>query len=547
LALAALLAITLLPGLAAIEPIDVREARDAQVTRESAPRKEWITPTYARDPFFDKPLFGYAPELMAQWLLRRIEPGVEPGRTEAGTSRAVRVALAAALALLVAMIGSRAFGARAGWLAGCALASSVGLPLATRADGAQLLATLCAWLGVGALLEVLQRRARRPDSVRVTGWVALGAAMLVGGPLSALWPLAGFALYFSLVRGHGGGRDLRPGSGLLIVLGMALPWYGVMAAIHRGAFLSRMPWFPYAMEPRIHWLTGPLVALSYPVVLGFPWTPVLAASLRDTAERLRSAASSDLRESGHAASLLLCMLVAGAAPVALYPHPPLTAALPSVPAAALLCGRFLDRVFEGDGGARLLAGATRLCAALGTAVALLAVVMGTRIEEAAPGLRLLAATLLLASWAPLLSDLASRRRLAAALFALPVALGAPIVSTRVLPAMEPWLNASQIAEGLQSVAPQRAPLVLLQDAPPSLRLLLPRNFVRAQRLSDPLANYAARDGNVYVAFPPALEHVAARTSPVPIEILMRTPTLVLARIGIAPPALPAPVPPAATP
>jgi 4-amino-4-deoxy-L-arabinose transferase-like glycosyltransferase len=534
-ALAGLLGLTLLPGLAAIEAIDVREARDAEVTRESTLGKEWVTPLFAHEPFFDKPLFGYAPDVLAQRLVRRLLPGRSATGTDAGASRAVRVALAALLAALVAVVGTRAFGARAGWLAGCALASTVGLPLAARADGSQLLATLCAWSAIAALLEVLQGRARHPGLVRYVAWLSLGLAVLTGGPLPALWPVAGFGLYFALRRSHAGWRELRAGSGLLIVLAMALPWYGVMFALYRDAFLACVPWFPYAAEPRGSWVTGPLVALSYPMVLGFPWSPVLAASLADTADRLRRGdGGAGLRESGHAASLVLCLLVAAATPIALYPHPPLTAALPALPALALLCGRFLDRVLDGDVDWRLLVGATRLTAILGTALALLAAVVAARIAGAAPGLRLLAAALLLASWAPLLAELAGRRRLAAALFALPVAVGMPIVSLRVLPPLEPWLNTRDVAEGMQAVAPPRAPLVLLEPPPPSLRLLLPRNFVVVRHLGVPLGADAARDGNVYVAFPPALERAAARTSPVPVEILLRTPTLVLARIGVAP-------------
>ena len=167
-------------------------------------------------------------------------------------------------------------------------------------------------------------------------------------------------------------------------------------------------------------------------------------------------------------------------------------------------------------------------------LALLAALIATRIPDAAHGLQTLGAALLLASWAPLLADFAGRRKLAAALFALPVAFGAPLVETRVLPALEPWLNTRATAEAMQAVAPPRAPLVLLEPAPPSLRLLLPHNLVQVRSLAQGMPALAARDGNVYVAFPPAREHEAARTAPAPLEILLRSPTLVLARIGVAP-------------
>jgi 4-amino-4-deoxy-L-arabinose transferase-like glycosyltransferase len=536
IALAALLGLTLVPGIADIEALDWREARDMVVGRESTARPEWITPLYAQESFFEKPLLGFAPEIVAGQWLRRLLPG-EGTVVDVTASRAVRAVLAAALALLVAVVGTRAFGARAGWLAGCALASTAGLPLAARADGGQLLATLCAWFGIGSMLQLLQARARWPDVTRSVAWLAFGAALLVGGPLPALWPLAGFALYFALARDRAGWREVRPLAGLTIAAGIALPWYGVMLALDGRALLSHLAMFPYAMETRSAWLTAPLVALSYPVLLGFPWSPLLGASLRDAAARLRRQPPGeprDLRESSHAASLVLALLVAGGTPLVLYPHPPLTAALPALPALALLCGRFLDRVLDGDVDARLLTSATRLTAALGTVGALLIALVGTRLPPAAAGLRLLGTALFATSWLPLLADLLGRRKLAAALFAAPVALCAPVMATRVLPPLEPWLNTREAAESMLAVAPPRAPLVLLEPAPPSLRLLLPRNLVLVRSLARPLAELAGRDGNVYLAFPPDREREAARTAPAPIEILVRTPTLVLARVQVVP-------------
>jgi hypothetical protein len=49
----------------------------------------------------------------------------------------------------------------------------------------------------------------------------------------------------------------------------------------------------------------------------------------------------------HVEHLLLCAHARGVAlPIALYPGPPLTAALPVLPAVALLVGRFADRVLD---------------------------------------------------------------------------------------------------------------------------------------------------------------------------------------------------------
>jgi len=548
-ALALLLALTLIPGLAAIEAIDWREARDAEVARESTSGEQWFTPFLGHEAFFEKPLPGYGHEVLARRLLHRIVATSDANLTDVATSRAVRAGLAALLALLVAVIGTRAFGARAGWLAGCALASSVGLPLATRTDGAQLVATLCAWLGAGGLLALVRGRAKHAALTRYASWLALAAAMLTGGPFSALWPVAGFGLYFALARDRAGWRELRPLPGLAIVIGLALPWYGAMTALYGPRFLSHVAWFPYAMETRGPWVAGPLLALSFTIVLGFPWTPLLGASLSDAAARLRRPVDGprDLRDPRHAASLMIALLFCAALPVAMYPGPPLTAALPALPAIALLCGRFLDRVLDGDIDARHLTGATRLTAFIGTAVSLLAMMLAASLPDAAAGLRLLAAVLLVTSWSPLLADLLDRRRIAAALFALPVALGAPIVLARVLPELEPWLNTREVADAMLAVAPERAPLALLEPALPSLRLLLPRNLVVVPDVSTSLAPLAARDHHAYLAFPPAREHEVARRAGTPIEILLRTPTLVLVRVSVEPAAMAAPAAPPGLP
>lgn len=538
-ALAALLALTLLPGLAAMEAIDWREARDAVVARESLDGRGLLHPTVAGEPFFEKPFAGYAPELLARLVLRRVAPG-STARTEVAVSRAVRVAIAAALALTVAVVGTRCFGARAGWLAACALASMLGLPLATRCDGSQLLATLCAWLGIGALLAARIGRSRGPDAYRAMGYLLLAAAGLTGGPLSALWPLLGFALYARLARRSEPVVALRPSLGVPLMLALLLPWYALMAAHHGAAFLVPVLGFPYAAEARGAWWSGPVLALSFTVVLCFPWSSLLGAALRDAASRLRRARSP--LASGSAASepellahLLVALVCAAALPVALYSGPPLTAALPVLPGVALLCGRFLDRVLDGDVHAGHLSGATRITAIMGATAALLMVALSTRLPEATMSLRLTGIALLVGSAAPLLADLRGARRLAAGLFALPVALGAPVVQARVLPELEHWLNTREAAEVMLRVAPPTASLVLPETPPPSLRLLLPRALVVSPGLTG-LAACAARDGRVYLAFRPSRERDVARRLDAPLEILSRTPALVLARAPMAPPA-----------
>ncbi len=535
LALIALIALTLLPGIASVDALDEREARDLLTAYESTQGRQWLSPIYGHEVYFEKPLAGFAPEVLARRAVRRFFPSGGEFR-DVAVSRLVRAALAAALAFAVAAIGTRVFGARSGWLAGCALASMFGLPLAARADGVQVLVTLLAWLGIGAWLDVLTGRARAGGLSMALGWFALGGVAVAGGPVPALWPVAGVAIYFALARHHAGWKVLDPASGALIVAGIALPWYGLMVAIHGVSFLPHVPWFPYASGTRGSWLAGLPLALSFAVVTSFPWTPLFAAALADAALRLRRSVTRVVPTSAldpeHVEHVLLALALAATLPIALYPGPPLTAALPVLPAVALLVGRFADRVLDGATEPRALTQATRLLAAFGTTFALAGVALSLRLPDAAPSVRLVAALLFLASWAPLLADLRGARRLALALFALPAALGAPVLFLRVLPPLEPWLNARAVADTVERVSPPFAPLVVWEPPPPSLRQALKRNFLTPSLVGPGAENAVARDGFVYAVWRPSREGAAlgeAEAFGGDPEVLVRTPVLVLAR------------------
>jgi len=534
-ALFGLLGLTLFPGLTAVDALDEREARDALTAHESTFHREWLTPLYAHEPFFEKPLPGYAADVIANEVTRRLPALAALDRGELALSRALRALFAAALTFAVAAAGSRVFGARTGWLAGCALASMAGLPIAARADGAQVYATLLAWLGIGAWLDVLTARARRTGVSVSLGWLAFGAAAAIGGPLPALWPLAGFALYFALARHPGGWRRLDPLSGVLLMLGASVPWYAIEGAIHGTEFLRHVPWFPYASGTRGPWYAAAPLALSFAVVASFPWTPLFATALADAALRLRRVARTAVPETlapEHVEHLLLALGLSAAAAIALYPGPPLTSALPVLPAVALLVGRFADRVLEDAGGARALTHAARWLALIGSVFAGAGMMLSARLPDASLSLRLLSIVVMLASWAPLLADLRGARRLAVAMFALPAALGAPVLHMRVLPALEPWLNARLVAERMLAVSPAEAPLVVWEPPPPSLRRSLPRNYLQLSQAGAGARLAIASDGWVYAAWRPARERAAldaiASVGQTP-DVLLATPVLVLVR------------------
>jgi len=356
------------------------------------------------------------------------------------------------------------------------------------------------------------------------------------------------ALYARLARRDGGLSGLRVLPGLALMIGVALPWYGAMIERHGVAFAGRALFFPYGVEPRAHWLAGLALPISFLVVGFFPWSAVLPGAMAHAAiwwRSLRRAlpgappsgpsetgldpSSRELREESAAHFFLAC-LVAAVIPVALYPGPPLPSILPALPAAALLCARFLDHLFEdAERVAAPLARAVLLLALTGGAGAVLIAFAAPRLAPGTHALDLLAALVLVTSCAPFLANFIRRRRLAAALIVLPVALGTPVVTLRLLPAMETYLSTRGVAEATDAAMPPRAALLLVEPPPPTLRLYTLRNLVVTDSLAVALAEWRAEDGRAYVAFRPGRERDVARASAVPLEVLLRTPTLVLAR------------------
>jgi 4-amino-4-deoxy-L-arabinose transferase-like glycosyltransferase len=532
-ALAVLCAAVLFTGLGRVSWLDWREARDAQVAHELIDRRELVTPLLGSEPLFEKPVAAYVPEVAGHVLT--------PGRPVG--ARRLKAMLALALVVITGSIGARCLGARAGWCAAAVLATSFTLPLAARTDGTQVLATLLGWLAAGAFADSLFGRAPGRGLRLLVGWSAIAVALVVAGPLPALWPLGGLALYVVLARRPAAWRAVRPAAGSLLVLGVALPWYGAMIVRHGAEFLTHVPFLPYAIERRGAWYAGPLVALTFLVVGCFPWIALLPAAMRHAAmrwlARRRPAAAGDVvdpaeareRREENASHFFVACLLAALVPVALYPGPPLPAALPALPAAALVCGRFLDHLLEDTTRlARALAQAALMLALVGTGGALMLAAVATRARDIAPDLRLVAALVFVTAWAPFLATLLHRTRVAAALMLLPVALGTPAVSMRLLPAMSGYLSAGAVAEAMAVASPERAPLLLLEPPPPSLRLLAPRNLVVAEDLASALERFRAADGLAYVAYRPFREPDVARAAAGPLEIVLRTSSLVLARV-----------------
>ncbi|MEO5617439.1 MAG: hypothetical protein ABIS67_06680, partial [Candidatus Eisenbacteria bacterium] len=305
----------------------------------------------------------------------------------------------------------------------------------------------------------------------------------------------------------------------------------------------KMMLFPYGANAPGPWYAGLVLIISLLVAAAFPWSALLPAAFSHAAMRWlrisragRGPARLDLealareeREERISHFFIAC-LVAAVAPLAFYPLPPISAALPALPAVALLCGRFLDHLFEDP--ARLRGAFSRASLMLGitgTVAAIAFSAAGHRLTTLFPGLRWVAPFALLSGWAPFLAHFFLRQSgLAAALIALPIVLGMPLVAWRLMPELEDFVSTRRAAEAMNLASPPFTPLALLEEAPPTLRLYLARNAVRIDSLAT-LTELRGRDGYAYLAYRPGLEKETARRLNAPLEVLARTPTLVLAR------------------
>jgi 4-amino-4-deoxy-L-arabinose transferase-like glycosyltransferase len=547
-ALAALCALVLFTGLDRVGYTDAREARDAHVARELIVRREPITPLVAGEPLFEKPVFAYVPEIVA-----RLWPAAHGRPDSPRRSRQIRAVFALMLVIVTGALAASRFGPRAGAWSALVLASAMGLPFAARTDGTQLVATLLGWCACAAFADSVAGQTRAATSRLLLAYGAMATAMLVGGPLPALWPLGGIALFAALARDRSVLSRVRPLPGLTIVIAAALPWYGAMVDRNGPHVLAAALQYPYGAEAPGNPLMAPLLTLSFLVVAFYPWSALLPEALRHAAAFWRGGAPARdgaaavapapptialERREERAAHWMVANLAVACLPAALHAGVPLTAVLPALPAAAILCGRFADHALEDAARlARPITGAARMMALVGTLGALLLALTSRRLPEAAADVRLLAAVTFVTAWLPLLAAWRDRHRAAIVLMALPVALGTPVTTMFVMPAMEGYLNARAVAATLNDHAPPLAPVVVFEPPPPSLRLYARRNIVNATPRAAALHDLRASDGFTYIAFPPRSEGDVARKLAIPLEVVMRGPSLVLARVDPDTPAL----------
>ena len=357
LAAALLAGLLFLPGLGSVGLFDPWEPHYAEVSRQMLVRGDWVHPWWREAGFFSKPpllLWGGAAGLAlagdgrAEWGVRL--PGA--------LLSVLGIALSAAA---VARLASR----RAGLLAAAALVTAPFVALfARQAVPDAPLAALSTAGGLAFAVALLEDGAG-PGWARA-GWILLGLATLVKGPLGFLLP-AGALLGWLVVTGEWR-RALRLGFvervgrvavpvGPLVFLAIALPWYLVMAAWPGRddagwTFLQRF-WLHDHLRrlgQGVHVPTpggGLLPYLGWLAVGTFPWVAAIPGGL---GEAIRTRGEPGNARAGLA---LLCAIWAGAGWLLMgfaatrYPHYVLPVAPPLLVLSALFLDRLLDEGFRG--------------------------------------------------------------------------------------------------------------------------------------------------------------------------------------------------------
>lgn len=203
---------------------DRDEPRYAGAVREMRSRGDWIIPSFNGEPRYHKPILIY-------WLMGAATAvaGDNPF-----AARLVSVIAGSGVVLLTWLLGRRMFGSAAGRLAGLMTACAPALVAQSK------LATTDATLVVETLacLVCLWELSLRPSRVLATlFWVLLALATLTKGPVAAA------LIATAVVAGWAFGW--RPPSrsclewrrGLLTFATITAPWFIVISALSRGAFL----------------------------------------------------------------------------------------------------------------------------------------------------------------------------------------------------------------------------------------------------------------------------------------------------------------------
>jgi len=257
------------------------------------------------------------------------------------------------LALLLAtyLLGTTAYGERAGLYSAVVLATSLGPYIFTRFQIPDIIVAL--WLTLGAQFFLLSLRQQTPSRWVCWGFAATCALnVLTKSLIGLVFPLAAIFLFLLITRNLRHILRLRLLSSTLIFLAIAAPWH-ILAALHnpsQGAVKGFL-WFYFVNEQLLRYVgkrvppgydTVPLLIFWGLTVLWLaPWMVFLPQSIKQV--RLRWALIRGRMTSVQQANLFLLIWALVIVGFFTFSTRQEYYTIPAVPALALLIGRWLAK------------------------------------------------------------------------------------------------------------------------------------------------------------------------------------------------------------
>ena len=279
--LALVAAVLLWPGQTTVPPVDRDETRYAQAASQMLETGDFIDIRLQEEPRYLQPAGVYWLQAASVSLFSELEA------REIWAHRLPSYAAGILASVLTGLLGARLFGPSVGFLGGLLFASTVLLAVVSR------LATTDAVLLVTILVAILglhRAYCGRKDGRKlrwvwvVAFWAAIGAGILVKGPINPLVVGLTAGALCLLERRVGWLLALRPLAGLAIAAAIALPWYLAIYIESEGAFFQRSAgqnFFGKLFEgeqghgfPPGYYLlvaTATLWPASLPLALALPW------------------------------------------------------------------------------------------------------------------------------------------------------------------------------------------------------------------------------------------------------------------------------------
>jgi 4-amino-4-deoxy-L-arabinose transferase-like glycosyltransferase len=216
--------------------MDDVDAVHGQIARNMVQSGDWVIAHLDGVPYMEKAPLPY-------WLIAicYLLMGVHDWVARIPTALA-----AVLLCFVTARYGAWAFGRRAGFYAGLALATSIGLFLFTRILIPDVMLTLAITVCFMAFQRAMHEDGEEPHPRRWPALIgiALGVGVLLKGLLALVVPVGGVLVYLTVTRqvlSRDTWKKLRPVSTILIFLLIAAPW-------HVLATLRMPPYFNFSMH-----------------------------------------------------------------------------------------------------------------------------------------------------------------------------------------------------------------------------------------------------------------------------------------------------------